>query len=58
MLASVALVLLPLGERLPPLILRATTCGRRALSAALLSEGTIGSSTKVNSSGKKRSVRW
>ena len=40
--ASVILVSVPWGERVPPLILRLITTGRRLRSAALLSEGTSG----------------
>ena len=56
--ARTLLVLLPSGERVPPLIFRLTTVGRRLRSAAWLSALARGSATKVNSSGKKRSTRW
>ena len=39
---QVILVSVPCSERVPPLILRLTTKGRRLRSAALLSEGTPG----------------
>ena len=52
------LVSLPRSERVPPLIFRLTTGGRRLRSAALLSALARGSATKVNSSGRKRSTRW
>ena len=44
------LVSLPRSERVPPLIFRLTTGGRRLRSAALLSALARGSATKVNSS--------
>src|SRR6266487_2539040 len=47
----------PLGLRVPPLILRATTSGRTLRSAKLLWAGTPGTATKTNNSGKKRSTR-
>ena len=56
--AMMLLVSLPCSERVPPLIFRLTTGGRRLCSAALLSALTRGSATKVNNSGKKRSTRW
>src|SRR5439155_5122020 len=43
-------VAVPRSERVPPLILRAITSGRRARSAALFVGGTAGSATKVKSS--------
>ena len=46
------LVSLPRSERVPPLIFRLTTGGRRLRSAALLSALARGSATKVNSSGR------
>lgn len=48
--ARVIRVVLPVGERVPPLILRAMTRGRRLRSAALLVCGTPSSGTKVKSS--------
>ena len=48
--ARVNLESVPWAERVPPLILRLTTRGRRLRSAALLSEGTPGWATKTNSS--------
>ena len=51
------LVSLSRSERVPPLIFRLTTGGRRLRSAALLSALARGSATKVNSSGRKRSTR-
>src|SRR5450756_1583377 len=57
MVAREPLVWLPSGERVPPLILRLITTGRIARSAALLAEGTRGSATNTNSSGRKRSIR-
>ena len=48
--ASVILVSVPVGERVPPLILRLITTGRRLRSAALLSGGTPSSATKTKSS--------
>src|SRR6266487_2715109 len=56
-LASPMRVVDPLGLRVPPLILRATTKGRILRSARLLWAGTPGTATKTNSSGKKRSNR-
>ena len=56
--ARMLLVSLPGSERVPPLIFRLTTGGRRLRSAALLSALARGSATKVNSSGRKRSTRW
>ena len=56
--ARTLLVVLPFGERVPPLIFRLTTVGRRLRSAALLSAFARGSAAKVNNSGKKRSTRW
>ena len=50
------LVSLPWSERVPPLIFRLTTGGRRLRSAAFLSADARGSAMKVNSSGKKRST--
>lgn len=49
-------VLEPRADLLPPLILRATTAGLTARSAALFSEGTSGLATKVNSSPMKSSI--
>ena len=51
--ASVILVSVPAAERVPPLILRLITTGRRLRSAALLSGGTSGSATK-----RKSSLMW
>ena len=56
--ARMLLVSLPWSERVPPLIFRLTTGGRRLRSAALLSADARGSAMKVNSSGKKRSTLW
>jgi hypothetical protein len=50
MVASVILVAVPAGARVPPLILRATTGGRRLRSAPLLVAGTSGWPTNTNSS--------
>jgi hypothetical protein len=47
----------PSGERVPTLILRATTSGRRLRSARLLSGGIAGSSTNSNSSSRNQSMR-
>ena len=52
------LVSLPGAERVPPLILRLTTGGRRLRSAGLLSAPARGSTMKVNGSGRKRSTLW
>ena len=52
------LVSLPCWERVPPLIFRLTTGGRRLRSAGLLSAPARGSTMKVKSSGRKRSTRW
>ena len=51
--ARMLLVSLPRSERVPPLIFRLTTGGRRLRSAALLSALARGSATKVNSSGRE-----
>ena len=48
--ASVILVSVPWFERVPPLIFRLTTTGRRLRSAMLLSEDTSGCATKTKSS--------
>ncbi len=48
--ASVILVSVPCCERVPPLILRLITSGRRLRSAALLSGGTSGWPMKTKSS--------
>ena len=58
MLARVSLVFVPWSVLVPPLIFRLITTGRMARSAALLSEGTLGSATNTNSSGRKRPTRW
>ena len=55
--ARVILVSVPCSERVPPLILRLTTKGRRLRSAALLSEDTPGAATKTNSSLMCLSIR-
>ena len=61
--ARVILVSVPRWERVPPLILRLVTSGRRLRSAALLSAGTSGSATKTNSSlmwfsMRRHSLAW
>ena len=48
--ASVILVSVPWTDRVPPLIFRLITTGRRLRSAALLSGGAPGSATKTKSS--------
>ena len=55
--ASVILVAVPWSERVPPLIFRLITTGRRLRSAALLSGGAAGSATKTKSSLTWRSMR-
>ncbi len=55
--ARVNLESVPWAERVPPLILRLTTRGRRLRSAALLSDGTAGWATKTNSSLMNFSMR-
>ncbi len=51
--ARTLLVSLPCSGRVPPLIFRLTTVGRRLRSA-----GTRGPAAKVKNSGKKRCTRW
>ena len=47
----------PLGERVPPLILRAITAGRRLRSARLLVAGTAGSITNPSADGLEDALR-
>ena len=56
-LMRVILVADPLSDRVPPLTFLTITAGLIALSAALFSEGTAGSSTNTNSSGKNFAIR-
>ena len=55
--ASASLASLPSVERVPPLILRLVTRWRSERSASLLVEGTAGSATKTNSSGRYAAMR-
>lgn len=56
-LLKVLMVLDPRADRDPPLILRATTAGRIARSAALFSEGISGLVTKGNNSEMNPVIR-
>ena len=56
--ASVIVVVVPAAERVPPLILRATTRWRGLRSAALLVAGTVGSATKTKSPARCFAIRW